>query len=220
MAPTTIKTQKLSWNSIKSLLIVSATPSPSKDSLDFVDFLNMDYHLVLRSLAFEVVKASQDLSWSDSSDERSFSGLMRLKSYWRLIISNKNVDASPEKNSCPKAWPKPCGWCSGHKGISKLSNTSTFQHISLCYDGRACQSRHIPLTDKILTNPITKKSISNIIFKVYHKKVRHINKQWLILMPLNCQLTDFEKLCYVMNAMPRNASIFELLNEETKVYYL
>lgn len=43
-------------------------------------------------------------------------------------------------------------------------------------------------------------------------------------MPLNCQLTDFEKLClqqcYVMNAFPRNASIFELLNEETKVYYL
>lgn len=35
-------------------------------------------------------------------------------------------------------------------------------------------------------------------------------------MHLNCQLTDFEKLYYVMNALPRNASFFELLNEETK----
>jgi hypothetical protein len=37
----------------------------------------------------------------------------------------------PDRNYCPKAGPKPCGWCGGHRGISKRSHCEPlFEHVT------------------------------------------------------------------------------------------
>jgi hypothetical protein len=37
----------------------------------------------------------------------------------------------PDRNSCPKAGPKPCGWCGGHRGISNMSHCEPlFEHVT------------------------------------------------------------------------------------------
>ncbi len=42
----------------------------------------------------------------------------------------------PDRNFCPKAGPKPCGWCGGHRGISKMSHCEPLfgyvTHFSSC----------------------------------------------------------------------------------------
>jgi hypothetical protein len=38
------------------------------------------------------------------------------------LCEEKGIWQDPDRNFCPKAGPKPCGWCGGHRGISKMSH--------------------------------------------------------------------------------------------------
>jgi hypothetical protein len=49
----------------------------------------------------------------------------------------------PDRNSCPKAGPKPCGWCGGHRGISKMSHFEpSFEYVT---HFSSCRIRHFLL---------------------------------------------------------------------------
>jgi hypothetical protein len=49
----------------------------------------------------------------------------------------------PDRNFCPKAGPKPCGWCGGHRGISKRSHCEPlFEYVT---HFSSCRIRHFLL---------------------------------------------------------------------------
>ena len=53
----------------------------------------------------------------------------------------------PDRNSCPKAGPKPCGWCGGHRGISNMSHCEPLFECVTHFS--SCRIRHflLPLVE-------------------------------------------------------------------------
>jgi hypothetical protein len=65
-----------------------------------------------------------------------------------MFLSHRLTSISyPDRNFCPKAGPKPCGWCGGHRGISKMSHCEPlFEYVTYF---SSCRIRHflLPLVE-------------------------------------------------------------------------
>jgi hypothetical protein len=61
-------------------------------------------------------------------------------SLWKRRHPDRDFSCHPpDRNFCPKAGPKPCGWCGGHRGISKMSHCEPlFEYVTHFSSCRIC----------------------------------------------------------------------------------